>query len=647
MSKKLGITKRSRHEAIKSEAVVHKHVPGVAYEITNPTEKLIHMIGGGFFNEPKYYDSKRTTVAFYIELLTTGKISSVIVNELGLSEQAKEVLETAQAIATGPNPEDLLVIAAWARDSKSGLKLRYTPQILLCVAAANKATRPFVSKYAKAIIQRADEIRHVFAAYRHLFCSKKNGRTTGAIPKSLRRALALAFATTKTYGLCKYNTPERPTFGDVLLMCKGGSIKRYLERRLGRELTAWPTSHGMFEYLVNNKITADAPNMLQQRAKFFAMKNLNEVSKELLDNAGLTWENIISHFGSTKESWEMAIPYMGEMALTRNLRNFEQAGISEEAWDLVYANCTSVTDTRQLPFRFFAADKETSGTNSKSVVGRMLDAACNSVPGLTGKTAIFVDNSGSTVGCAISGHSTMRVADTGNMLAAIIAKKIGRKCMIGVFGDCCVWVPFAETDSCMAIKKRIDSVAQVEERSSNGALAISSQWGRGRGVGQATETGLWCGLHDLTERKVEVERIIIVSDFCCYTLGNSHNCGQDMNKYFGKGGSDATIQSMIERYRMKVNADAWVHSINLNGHGQSQTKPGTNMVQCLSGWSEQVFGIIHAAEAMTEQRAKDTDSKEVQVPTIDLLRERYLLMAEFPVLEDSDETAVDAGSQNQ
>jgi hypothetical protein len=208
------------------------------------------------------------------------------------------------------------------------------------------------------------------------------------------------------------------------------------------------------------------------------------------------------------------------------------------------------------------------------------------------------------------------------MLSAIIAKKMGRKCKIGVFGDSLIWVPFADTDSCMNIFERINKIATSEERSKYDAIAINAQWERGAGVGSGTETGLWCGLHDLTTKKIHVDRIIIVSDFCCYTQGDVYNCGVDMREHFGKGGEQATIQSMIDKYRMAVNKDCWVHSVDLQGHGQSQTKPGTKNVQTLSGWSEQIFGIMHAAEAQSEQKSQ-AQGETVQVPTMEILRQRY------------------------
>ena len=188
----------------------------------------------------------------------------------------------------------------------------------------------------------------------------------------------------------------------------------------------------------------------------------------LIRDAGLTWENVVSHLGSSKEVWELCIPIMGEMAITRNLRNFEEAGISPSAWDQIYERMLAVEDTVQLPFRFFSAEREVSSTAAKSLLGRLLDRAVEKVADLSGTTMVLSDNSGSAVGCALSGKSKLRVSDCGNMLEAVLAKRLGRRAIIGVFGDSMMWVPFSQADSCLTIKNRIDAVALTEERSRTG-----------------------------------------------------------------------------------------------------------------------------------------------------------------------------------
>lgn len=587
-----------------TEQVAHRHVPGRAYEVTDPTAKLIHMIGGGFFNEPKYYDASRTSAAFHQELATTGKISSTVRDQLGLTEQAREVLEAAQAVAAEA-PEDLLVIAAWARDPREGLRLRSTPAVLLALAAANAATKPFVARYATAILRRADEIRLCFGMFRHLYQPATEGRHKGGLPHALRKGLARALAQASDYELLKYNDGDRPTFADVLLMV-GGSRKLP-----GRKAGGWPVSRGMFEYLAHGQIRDDAPPILKARQRFFATKEIAEVDDDLIREAGLTWENVVSHLGSSAAVWERVIPVMGEMALTRNLRNFEQAKVSPAAWDRVRERLLGVTRSVQLPFRFFSAHKEVKSAAARQILAAMLDQACAGVRDLPGVSVVLTDNSGSAVGCAVSSKSNLRVADAGNMLGAVLARRGRERVHLGVFGDSLIWVPHGEEDTCMAIKERMDHLAQKAERSQHGALAIP-QFLRGRGVGGGTETGLWWGLHDLTERRVRADRIVLLSDLCCYTQGDV-NCGYEMAQHFG---AYATVQSMLDVYRREVNPDVQVYSINLSGHGQSQTRPKEPRSHLLSGWSEKVFDLMADLEGGAAEEA-------TPVPTMEVLRQRY------------------------
>ncbi len=606
-------TPASAAERTYKETVEHKHVPGRAYDINDPVVKLVNMVGGGFFNEPKYYDSNKPASAFWKELLTTGKIATAVKDENGLTAQAKELLETAMAVAKGDHPEDLLIVAAWMRDPKEGLKLRTTPQILLALAASNPKTKEFVRRYTPAVIKRADELRQVFAAYRHLFQGGNVATHKGSLPHCLRKGLAQAFADFNVYDLLKYDSDSRPSFKDLLLM---------IDRKGG----GWPLPKPVFEYLVNGKITDDAPEMLKARKEFFALKSVDQITPELVKRAGLTWENIKSLAGQVTEGeesvqlparvWELCVPIMGEMAIIRNLRNLEQAKVSSKVWDKVFEKLEKVEKTSMLPFRFFSADKEVTSTEAKTAVAQMLDRACASLPDLEGVTCVFTDNSGSAVGAAISGKSNLRVSDAGNTLEAVFAKRYGRRAMIGVFGDSFMWVPFSQADSALSIKKKIDSIAHKEERSKNGALAIPS-YKSGPGVGGGTETGLWWGIDDITKRKVHVDRIVLLSDLCCYTQGDV-NCGVRMSAYFGE---KPTIQSMIDKYRREVNKNCRVYSINLAGHGQAQTRPDDPKGHILSGWSENIIRIMNDLEAGAQPT--QGDEKPADIPTIEALRRRY------------------------
>ena len=275
------------HAEVFAEQVAHRHVPGRAYEVADATAKLIHTIGGGFFNEPKYYDTNRSLAAFYAELLLTGRIASTITDESGLTEQAREVLETALAVARSDRPEDLLVIAAWARDPRQGLRLRSTPAVLLALAAALPGTKPFVARYATKILRRADEIRLCFGMFRHLFQPGEGTRHKGGLPHGLRKGLAKALSACSDYELLKYDDGDRPRFADVLKMV-GGSRKLP-----ARRATGWPVSRALFAYLVNGEVVEGAPDILLARQRFFATKDAAEVSEELVREAG-RWADRLS-----------------------------------------------------------------------------------------------------------------------------------------------------------------------------------------------------------------------------------------------------------------------------------------------------------------------------------------------------------------
>jgi len=627
---KFGVAKKSVHDRAAEEQVAHQHVPGKAYNVTDPVTRLMHIVGGGFFNEPKYYDSNRSYETFAAELRLHGCIRSTILDDMGLTEQANEVISTAIEVANSDNPEALLLIAAWARDRVNGLKLRSTPQVLLAIAAACPKTKPYVARYATSIIQRPDEIRQVFGIFRHLFmgsksvdasdkAAKRSRAHYGAFPHCLRKGLARALAASTDKALLKYNGDDSPKFSDVLKMVGGSRKVRSASKN---HENGWPVSKAMFEYLVNGKYVEPLTPTLAARKAFFETTEVTSQTADLIKTGGLTWENVIAHLGSKRETWELVIPYMNEMALTRNLRNFEGAGISEEAWTKVYDSLESVEHSVQLPFRFFTAFREITSTQAKTVLGQMLDRTVDNVSDLPGVTAVFTDNSGSAVGCAISGKSKVTVSDCGNMLEAVLAKKLGRRALIGVFGDCFMWVPFNAADSCLTIKGEVDRVAKSGDRTALNALCVPS-YKRGKGTGGGTETGLWFGLDDLTKRKVHVDRIILLSDLCCYTLGDCHY--HDLTKYFG---SNATVQGMIDKYRASVNKDCKVYSVNLSGHAQAQTRPSDPNSHLLSGWSEKMVDMINDLERGTPiqtQQAAPEKAKPVKVPVIDVLRERYAI----------------------
>ena len=114
----------------------------------------------------------------------------------------------------------------------------------------------------------------------------------------------------------------------------------------------------------------------------------------------------------------------------------------------------------QLPFRFFTAvPRGHVGPGRHDRLGGCWTGRATPSPTCRAAAPILADNSGSTQHCAVSGNAKLRVADAGNTLAAVLAKRLATRVQVGVFGDSLVWVPHTHADSCMAIKQRMDRLA--------------------------------------------------------------------------------------------------------------------------------------------------------------------------------------------
>ncbi len=85
-----------------------------------------------------------------------------------------------------------------------------------------------------------------------------------------------------------------------------------------------------------------------------------DVTADDVKDAGITWERQSSSAKMDAPAWERQIPTMGYMALLRNLRNFDEAGISGEAVQAVVDKLmdpAEVAGSRQFPMRFLSAAK--------------------------------------------------------------------------------------------------------------------------------------------------------------------------------------------------------------------------------------------------------------------------------------------------
>ncbi len=196
---------------------------------------------------------------------------------------------------------------------------------------------------------------------------------------------------------------------------------------------------------------------------------------EALAEAGWSWERLSGWLpdGMDAEAWEAVIPSMGVMALVRNLRNFDQAGISESAIEAVIAKITDpreVARARLFPYQVWAAYRHAPSDNWKRALGRTLDHTVASIPQLDG-TLVVIDTSGS-MQATVSRRSTMSRVEVAAVMAMATAKRASNV-DVAIYGQSNALVRQLDGTSVLAgVDKVVQSVGSVGH-ATNGHTAIA------------------------------------------------------------------------------------------------------------------------------------------------------------------------------
>jgi hypothetical protein len=254
-----------------------------------------------------------------------------------------------------------------------------------------------------AALQRADEPGEMIA-----YWTSQYGRP---IPNSIRRGIGDAVTRLYTeYSTLKYDTAKASIrFGDVLALCrpqppadKAVLFRHLVERRHpnwkdggGQELGQRGVSPEL--RMISSRRTLESIPADRRRAALDQPQ-----FADALREAGATWEYVSGWLSDGKgmdaAAWESVIPQMGYMALLRNLRNFDQVGVSGEVAEQVAATIASKSEverSRQFPFRFLSAYEAAPSDRWKPSLGTALGHATQNLPELNGSTLIMVDTSAS------------------------------------------------------------------------------------------------------------------------------------------------------------------------------------------------------------------------------------------------------------
>lgn len=298
-------------------------------------------------------------------------------------------------------------------------------------------------RYAmEQVLQRADEPAEAIGYHLQTYGRK--------LPKSLKRGVAdAAQRLFGEFNTLKYDTASHGIrFGDVLELChvKPGVphqttlFKHLIDRRHNRE--GIPDGLRMiFNNAEMRRVAAANPQVL--------------LASESLRAAGMTWEDVLSLAGQRlpkKDLWEAMIQGgMGYMALLRNLRNFDEAGVSDAVAQQVIAKLTDpgqVARSRQLPMRFLSAFNAVSNLRWAYPLEQALNLSLQNIPEFKGSTLILIDTSGS-MDSVFSKDGTLRCWDAAAMFGLALAQRCENATVVS-FSDRNAVVPMIKGASLLA-----------------------------------------------------------------------------------------------------------------------------------------------------------------------------------------------------
>lgn len=268
-----------------------------------------------------------------------------------------------------------------------------------------------------SVLQRADEPGEMLAYWLNNYGQR--------IPKPIKRGIADAAARLYTErNTVKYDTAGKGLrFGSVLELCHAAPAHPYQGELFGYLVTV---ARGRSNVVIpDGLVTLVANEALRKQAQADPRVLLNPTR---LDRAAMTWENVLALGGDKlpkKDMWQALIPNMGYMALLRNLRNFDQAGISKDHVTHVMARLqdpAEVANSRQLPMRFQSAYNAVVSDAWKGPLARALDLSLQSIPQLPGRTLVLVDTSGS-MNSAFSKDGTVRFWDAAVLFGLSLAAR--------------------------------------------------------------------------------------------------------------------------------------------------------------------------------------------------------------------------------
>lgn len=404
-----------------------------------------------------------------------------------------------------------------------------------------------------SVLKRPDEPGELLA-----YWTARYGRN---IPKPIKRGIEDAVGQLYTEkALLKYDTDSKGyRFGDVIelvhptpkALWQGDLFKHAIDRRHGRDN---PIPEGLA--LLHNRARLMALPVAERRQ----LLTSNVDAQGELNRAGMTWEALAGWIQGPmdKHAWEAVIPSMGYMALLRNLRNFDQAGVSDAVAEQVAARIgdpEQVARSRQLPMRFYSAFRAAPSLRWSWALEQALGHSLANVPELPGRTLVLVDTSGS-MHSGFSKDGTVMRWDA----AVVFGIALGYRCAqadVVSFSDS--WYRNDTSSKVFSLKPGGSVLSEVKRWSDDGYF-----------IGGGTDTTAAVQRHFAAH-----DRVVILTD--------------------EQANSNASVDQAVP-------ASVPLYTWNLAGYRVGHAPSGSRNRHTFGGLSDQAFGMIRLLEAGANAR---------------------------------------------
>ncbi|AWB43479.1 TROVE domain-containing protein [Paenibacillus sp. CAA11] len=487
-------------------------------------KKLFGSLRPNTMNRENYPAYTRSVEEQYLQMLLTNTMSNTFYAD------QQELLEESAGLhqeMAHSNPDFMAKALVYARSEGF---MRLQPLFGLAVLSG---IRPdlFALIFLKIVRIPSD-------LFDFLTILKGLGRGEGG--RAVKRQIGRFLSMTTEYWAMKYNGRGRGySLGDAIATAhpKPADLKQ----------------QALFRYLRGHEANLGLLPQVEALEKL-KLSSSEEESIGWIERGKLPYEAVTGAIKPTRAIWEALLHQMPTFALLRHLNTLQRAGVLDQQENMEYAisrltDAASLKKAKILPFRFVTAFRQVEHAEIRDALREAVDLTFDNLPELSGRTAIFLD---------ISGSMTGQYLEIGAVFALALYKKTNGNSLFWLFDT------------------------QVEDAKPSRRDSILSQAERIRARG-GTDTG--APVRKLLKEGQKVDQIIIITD-------EQQNSGSPFYRE-------------LERYRAKMGRDVKAFIVDISPYRSAMVPSQDPNTFYIYGWSDSVLSFIAQAQqgygAMTQR----------------------------------------------